>query len=342
MVGSGVKLCPIISVIGQPSKTPPDIDAVGRQCYPVTIPGFIGQLSKGALEAAMTTLAELIDPFLADLHRRLRPNTLRAYRADLAIAAARLPEALVAISPNDIETFLADPTAAKSTARRRAASLSRFFRWAERQGWVERSPLDFIEPVQLDRRLPRPVPAGDPRKDVTKAIAAASQPYRLIFTLLRETGMRVGEVLGLNLGDVTLEPGREGLRIREAKNKSERVATLGPNSTPKSLRGLRSHCQKLSGLPPTTPLFSSNRGTRVSYAAAQYQWAQLCSKAGLLEDDGTLRYTLHQLRHTRGTELVEEGKPLEIVQRVLGHRDIRSTQGYADLSEAQVRAALEG
>jgi integrase/recombinase XerD len=51
---------------------------------------------------------------------------------------------------------------------------------------------------------------------------------------------------------------------------------------------------------------------------------------------------LHQLRHTRGTELVEAGKALEIVQRVLGHRDIRSTQGYADLTEAQVRAALGG
>ncbi|NTW97018.1 MAG: site-specific integrase, partial [Oscillochloris sp.] len=104
----------------------------------------------------------------------------------------------------------------------------------------------------------------------------------------------------------------------------------------------RAHLRDLAGLPTTTPLFSSNRGTRVSYAAAQYQWTQRCAKAGLVEADGALRYTLHQLRHTRGTELIEEGKALEIVQRVLGHRDIRSTQGYADLSEAQVRAALEG
>lgn len=64
--------------------------------------------------------------------------------------------------------------------------------------------------------------------------------------------------------------------------------------------------------------------------------------AGLIEEGDTLRYTLHQLRHTRCTELIEEGKSLEIVQRVLGHRDIRSTQGYVDLSEAQVRNALEG
>jgi len=56
---------------------------------------------------------------------------------------------------------------------------------------------------------------------------------------------------------------------------------------------------------------------------------------------GKPRYTLHQLRHTRATELVEQGQRLEIVQRVLGHRDPRSTQGYAELAETQVRAALE-
>jgi integrase/recombinase XerD len=301
-----------------------------------------GKNTPVAPEPAMTTLAKLIGPFLDDNYRRLRPNTRRAYRADLVIAAAHFTGPLDQITPKQVEAFLADPAAAKSTARRRAASLSRFFQWAVREGYVEQNPLDLVEPLELERRLPRPVPAGDPRKDVAKAIASAPQPYRLIFTLLRETGMRVGEVLGLNLGDVTLEAGREGLRVREAKNKSERIVTLGPNSTPKSLRGLRAHLRdRSSELPLTTPLFSSNRGTRVSYAAAQYQWAQLCTKAGLVEADGALRYTLHQLRHTRGTELVEEGKPLEIVQRVLGHRDIRSTQGYADLSEAQVRAALE-
>jgi site-specific recombinase XerD len=54
-----------------------------------------------------------------------------------------------------------------------------------------------------------------------------------------------------------------------------------------------------------------------------------------------MRCTLHQLRHTRATELLEQGQRIEIVQRVLGHRDPRSPQGYADLTERQVRAALE-
>ncbi|NTW97256.1 MAG: tyrosine-type recombinase/integrase, partial [Oscillochloris sp.] len=228
----------------------------------------------------MPTIADLIAPFLADRHRRLRPNTLRAYRADLVIAAAHLDLPLDQITPQAIEAFLADPAIAPSTARRRAAALSRLFQWAVREGYGRSNPCNLVEPIALERRLPRPVPAGDPRTDVAKVIAAAPQPYRLIFTLLRETGMRVGEALGLNLGDVTLEPGREGLRVREAKNKTERVVTLGPNSTPKSLRGLRAHLRDLAGLPTTTPLFSSNRGTRVSYAAAQYQWTQRCAKAG--------------------------------------------------------------
>jgi site-specific recombinase XerD len=68
---------------------------------------------------------------------------------------------------------------------------------------------------------------------------------------------------------------------------------------------------------------------------------RLCARAGLVDAAGAPRYTLHQLRHTRGSELIGQGVRVEIVQRVLGHRDIRSTLGYAELAEAQVRAALE-
>jgi integrase/recombinase XerD len=168
----------------------------------------------------------------------------------------------------------------------------------------------------------------------------APQPFRLIFTILRETGMRVGEVLALDVGDVVLARGREGLRIRAPKNGNERIAFLGSDFTPRSLRGLRAWLKTVHGQPPYTPLFCSNRGTRLTYAAIHYQWEQLCQRAGLLEADGTLRYTIHQLRHTRGSELVQQGQRLEIVQRVLGHCDIRSTQGYAELDDGQVREAL--
>lgn len=64
-------------------------------------------------------------------------------------------------------------------------------------------------------------------------------------------------------------------------------------------------------------------------------------REALVENDGAPRYTPHQLRHTRGSELIAQGHRVEIVQRVLGHRDIRSTLNYVELQDAQVRAALE-
>jgi integrase/recombinase XerD len=192
-------------------------------------------------------------------------------------------------------------------------------------------------PLKVRRGLPRPIREEREQRALDAAIAAAPAPYRLIVTILRETGMRAGEVLALRRGDVTLDPGREALRVRAPKNGAERVVVLGPTATPRTLRALRTHCKAAGRAPAYELLFRSNRGTAVSYDALHYRWAQVCAAAGLVDAGGLPRYTLHQLRHTRGSELLAQGQRLEIVQRVLGHRDIRSTLGYAELAEAQVR-----
>ena len=80
---------------------------------------------------------------------------------------------------------------------------------------------------------------------------------------------------------------------------------------------------------------------RASLNAASSSPSCSSTTAGLVDATGVPRYTPHQLRHTRGSDLIAQGQRIEIVQRVLGHRDIRSTLGYAELQEAQVRAALE-
>ncbi|WP_083469857.1 tyrosine-type recombinase/integrase [Herpetosiphon geysericola] len=172
------------------------------------------------------------------------------------------------------------------------------------------------------------------------AILRTMQPYRLIFTILRETGMRASEVIRLNYQDICLEPGREGLHLREPKNGYDRIVILDPDATPRTVRGLRSWMRAHSAGVGYEPLFRSNRQTRVSYRVLYYQWQLLCTKAGLIDVHGQPRYTIHQLRHTRATELVEQGHQLEIVQRILGHRDPRSTQVYAELSDGVVRQAL--
>ena len=98
-----------------------------------------------------------------------------------------------------------------------------------------------------------------------------------------------------------------------------------------------------ANLPHATPLFVSSRGTRVSYDALEYQWRALCATANL-----EAIMLLHQLRYTVTTDLNALASawsaiadlPAHIVGRVLGHKDPRSTRRYAEVSEAQVRAAL--
>jgi integrase/recombinase XerD len=286
------------------------------------------------------TIAEYSHQFLAGLERHARPNTVSAYRSDLTLAAHYLTRPLDQISLNDVVVFLSVGDVSAATRARRAASLKQFFAWAVQQGLCTANPLASYRGQHHTRRLPRPIHSRRDLDALDAVMQQAPQPFRLIFTILRETGMRVGEVLALDVGDVVLARGREGLRIRAPKNGNERIAFLGSDFTPRSLRGLRAWLKTLHGQPPYTPLFCSNRGTRLTYAAIHYQWEQLCQRAGLMEADGTLRYTIHQLRHTRGSELVQQGQRLEIVQRVLGHCDIRSTQGYAELDDVQVREAL--
>jgi integrase/recombinase XerD len=218
-----------------------------------------------------TTLAQAYAGFLADAAHldRLRPHTRRAYRYELALAAAdpRFAGDLAALSLADLEAWIARPPAAPSTVGRRAATFRRFFAWAVRHDFCAGDPLAGYTGVRVRRHLPRPIREVDEQRRLDAAIAGAPQPYRLIFTRLRETGMRAGEALALRRGDVTLDPCREASRVREAKNGSERVVVLGPTATAKALRALRAHVKALRGAAPHEILFRSCQGESGADAA---------------------------------------------------------------------------
>lgn len=307
----------------------------------------MASVSRLHLSRAVHTIVSELEAFLADAQERrgLSANTIRSYRCDLRAAGTVLTAPLDDITMAAVETFLVARHEMPGTTNRRIASLGRFFVWAMRQGYCGTNPIALIETKREDAHLPRPIRTKDDLKALDVAIAAGPQPYRLIFTLLRETGMRADEVLSLNIGDVTLDSGREGLHVREAKNGIDRTVVLTPDVMPKSLRGLRAWLRQIGENPaPHIPLFRSNRGTRVSYDALHYRWLQICSAANLVDlVDGKEqpRYTIHQLRHTVGSTLIGH-YPEQIVSRMLGHRDPRSTRRYAEVNEDQVRAALSG
>jgi integrase/recombinase XerD len=294
---------------------------------------------------AVHTISNELEAFLVDAQERrgLSTNTIRSYRCDLRAAAVVLIAPLDDITTADVEAFLVARRELPGTTNRRIASLGQFFVWAMRQGYCTSNPVGLVETKREDEHLPRPIRIKADLKALDTAIAASPQPYRLILTILRETGMRADEVLSLNVGDVTLEAGREGLHVSEAKNGVDRTVVLTPDVMPKSLRGLRAWLRRLGDHPPLSmPLFRSNRSTRVSYDALHYRWIKACKAANLIAVvDGKEQpfYTIHQLRHTVGSTLIAQ-YPEHIVSRMLGHRDPRSTRRYAEVNEDKVRAAL--
>jgi integrase/recombinase XerD len=282
------------------------------------------------------TIASEIETFLADIQREhgLSQNTITSYRCDLRTAATAITNSLDTVSTNDIKDFLDSRDEQPGTTNRRIASLGRFFRWSVGQGYSIENPVDQVGSRYHAEHRPQPIASEAERRALDASIAACPQPYRLIFTLLREIGVRTDEVLNLNVGDVILEPGREVLLVQDSKSGTKRMVVLTPDAMPRSLRGLRGWVREMGdGLTPETPLFHSSRGKRASYDTLHRRWVQVCKQARLVDIlDGreVPRYTLHHLRHTAAAELIAF-YPEQVVRRILGHRDPRSTRRYAEI-----------
>ncbi|WP_255603695.1 tyrosine-type recombinase/integrase [Oscillochloris sp. ZM17-4] len=270
----------------------------------------------------------------------LSGNTITSYRCDLRTVAAVVDKPLEAISTGDIQGFLDSRNEQPGTKNRRIASLGRLFRWAVARSYCLHNPVAQISARYHAEHRPQPIASEAERRMLDAAIAASPQPYRLIFTLLREIGVRTDEVLNLNVGDVVMEPGREMLLVQDSKNGSKRVVALTPDAMPRSLRGLRGWIRDLGpDVSADAPLFCSSRGNRASYDTLHRRWVQVCKAANLIDViDGREqpRYTLHHLRHTAAAALIAF-YPEQVVRRILGHRDPRSTRRYAEIMRSTSR-----
>jgi integrase/recombinase XerD len=302
------------------------------------IPDEEGAMSgKGSsgLQRARTVSSEL-EEFLVELQRvhGLSQNTITSYRCDLRTAGSALNEPLELLSSEAVQQFLIARREQPGTTNRRIASLGRFFRWAVDRGYMHDNPMEQVAARHHTEHRPQPIAGEIELRALDTAIAAAAQPYRLIFTMLREIGVRTDEVLNLNVGDVILEPGREVLLVNDSKSGAKRMVALTPDAMPRSLRGLRSYLREIDGARPDEPLFRSSRGNRASYDTLHRRWVAVCQAANLIDLDAEgreqPRYTLHHLRHTAAAELIAF-YPEQVVRRILGHRDPRSTRRYAEV-----------
>ena len=288
----------------------------------------------GAVEAYLTYLA---------VERGLASATIRAYRADLAdFADSRGTARDWADGPDAAVRYLAartrrgrrsDPGLAPTSLRRRAAAIKGFYRFAFGEGLI---PVDIAAHLDLPR-MPRLLPETLTAAETERLLAAPQDDAlldRALLELLYAAGLRVSEALRLDLEDISLD----GAFVRViGKGDRERLVPVGEvalDAIRAWLRGPRQaivaehHVQPIRG----GPLFVGRTGRRLARQQAWTIVKRAAAGAGLAG-----RVSPHTLRHSFATHLLEGGADLRIVQELLGHASISTTQLYTHVTGERIR-----
>jgi integrase/recombinase XerD len=265
--------------------------------------------------------------YLDDRKRRnCRPSTLRGYFTTLTVFLSFLKErgrtSLDAISREDLSSFVEyqqyrgrQPTTVSTRLRLLYAFLGYL---------VDR---EVVPPEVLKRKLRVKVPEALPRAldpEAVRELLAVINRCRdraLILVLLR-TGMRIGELLATRMSEVRLQD-RQIIIMEAQKTRVGRVAYLSADAC----EALRAWVQQRD--PAKERLFYGQGRLSLGYTAVRMRFAKYLDEAGLAHKG----YSLHCLRHTCATELLNAGMRLECLQQLLGHRSIEMTRRYARLTD---------
>jgi len=281
-----------------------------------------------------TDTSELLDLFLdaAWAERGLSRNTLRGYRYDLTQFAAhqrRAGRSLTAASREDLLHFLAVQLQAGRSPRtlsRYLSSFRQFFRWLLREGRVGKDPTALIESPKLGRGLPKAL--GE--QQVTGLLQApdVSTPLglrdRTMLEMMYASGLRVSELIGLDLANVNVNQGV--VRIT-GKGGKERLVPTGEEALDWLRRYLREARPVLLGGRDCPLLFVTARRQGMTRQAFWYAIRRHAQAAGISQP-----VSPHMLRHSFATHLLNHGADLRVVQLLLGHSDLSTTQIYTHVA----------
>ena len=307
--------------------------------------------------AAAPSVAAAVETWLAHLsiERGLAANTLGSYRRDLRRYLQHLEmigvDSLDQISEQVVAGFLAGlregdaehrPLGASSAARTLVA-VRGFHRFALREGLVIGDPAAEVKPPAPTKRLPKALPLAD----VEALLAAASAPGtmlalrdRALLELLYGCGARISEAVGLDLDDIDLAP-REDTTDGEhqpsvllrGKGGKQRLVPLGSYAVEAlSAYAVRARPGLAQGGRGTPALFLNSRGGRLSRQSAWTVISQAAARAGIDAD-----VSPHTLRHSYATHLIDGGADVRVVQELLGHASVTTTQVYTMITVDRLR-----
>lgn len=280
-----------------------------------------------------------IDAYLRYLaaERALSRNTLAAYGRDCAGFAEFLERHEVAavadVLPNHIVGFLEALQKRALSARSRAralAALRGLFAYLQREGVLVRDPSRLIRRPRLGQRLPRSISRGEVGELLKAgAIDPLAQRNLAMIELLYATGLRVSEIVSLQLRQVNLEA---GYLTVVGKGRKERAVPIGTYARDRALSYLReARPQILAGR--LSPYVFVTRAARPM--TRQSFWKLL--RRHVLKSGVRAAVSPHTLRHAFATHLVEGGADLRSVQLMLGHADISTTEVYTHVARERLR-----
>jgi integrase/recombinase XerD len=286
---------------------------------------------------------QLIDTYLDAvwMEKGLSQNTLDAYRRDLhtfGVWLTTISQTLLGVSRSDVQRYLArrfeERLAARSIARQ-LSCLRGFYRYLLRENRVQEDPTALVD----NPKLGRPLPKSLSESDVEALLAAPDTDTpiglrdRTMLELLYATGLRVSELVGLKLHQVNT---RQGVVRVFGKGSKERMVPLGDEALSWLERYVRESRPILLNEVQSDVVFPSIRAREMTRQTFWYRLKQHVQQAGI---DKPL--SPHTLRHAFATHLLNHGADLRVVQLLLGHSDLSTTQIYTHVASSRMKSLHE-
>ncbi|MEQ1635406.1 MAG: site-specific tyrosine recombinase XerD [Methylococcales bacterium] len=265
----------------------------------------------------------------------LSANTLSAYSSDVHIFAKHLSgKALPDVTESDITAFLAkrfrEGISNRSSARI-VSSLRRFYGYLVREGLIRVDPTALIEMPHVGHLLP----ASLTEQDVEQLLAAPEITHSLglrdltMLELLYATGLRVSELVGLKVSQVSL---RQGVVRISGKGNKERLVPVGEEAMSWLEQYMATSRMLLLAGRQSDDLFVTSRARSMTRQAFWHIIKRYAKKAGIAKE-----LSPHTLRHAFATHLLNHGADLRVVQLLLGHADLSTTQIYTHIANVRLK-----
>ena len=260
-----------------------------------------------------------------EVERGVSAHTVRAYRKDLeefsAYADAK-PETMDLI---DIRGFIAgqiNKGLSKITVSRRLSSIRSFFKYLHREGYITANPAKLVSNPKIPKMLPRYLSVDDVFTLIERpeGIGFITVRDSAILELLYSSGLRVSELSGLNVDDLNI---RESLVKIRGKGKKERIVPVGS----KAIGAVKSYLvERMLRRSRDKALFLNRMGTRLTDRGVRRIVVKYARASAMTGHVGP-----HVLRHSFASHLLQGGADLRVIQELLGHASLSTTQKYTHL-----------